>query len=107
MRFLKMLSCLFILALTITGVFAWQHNERDYTLSEAVSHNDIVRVQKLLEAGADPNVQWSGYRWQERLTILRGRDPWSDGPLDKRYNVVNYTNDPKIKALLLAHGATP
>ena len=107
MRTLKIIIAIFFLILLVSIPVLWQRNERDYTLSEAVSNQDYARAEKLLRDGANPDVPWSGYNFREQLYFFLGRDPWSGGPLTRKYNLVNYTNDSKMKALLLKYGAKP
>ena len=55
------------------GIAALKQQDRDYDLTEAVGRRDIRKVQQLLEAGANPDAQWSGYSWRDRLDRLLRR----------------------------------
>src|SRR5437773_1639277 len=72
---------LIVIAPVWFGVRAWNQNERNYALSEAVGHQDVARVRRLLEAGANPNAPWSGYSWRDYLDRMLRRGPWADGDL--------------------------
>ncbi len=59
-------------------VSAWNRQDRDYALTEAVSRRDIRKARQLLEAGANPNARWSGYSWRDRLDGLLHRTDRAD-----------------------------
>ena len=107
MRTLKIIVAIFVLILLVSIPVLWQRNERDYTLSEAVSFRDYTRAEKLLRDGANPDVPWSGYNFREQFYFFLGRDPWTGETLTRSYNLVNYTHDLKMKKLLLKYGAKP
>lgn len=101
------LSVLFLVLVVILGILANRQNERDYSLSEAVSNRNYARAEQLLKEGANPDAPWSGYELKHRIPMLMGKDPWDGKPIGRSYNLVNYSSDPKMKALLLKYGAKP
>ncbi|MBB6050710.1 hypothetical protein [Armatimonas rosea] len=102
-RLILVLFCFFLLGSTLL----WQRNERDYALTEAISRNDIAKVEKLLDAGVDPNALWSGYDLKATAYRLMGRDPFDGGPLHSDYRMIRWTQNPQMRQLLIAHGARP
>ena len=107
MKHLKIFLLVTLCLLVGASAFTWQHNERDYALSEAASREDIAQIQKLLDAGANPNALWSGYDLKATAYHLVGRDPFDGGPVRQDYRIVRWTQNPKIRQLLIKHGARP
>ena len=58
---------LIVSVLALLAVNAETQSELNYDLSEAVGRRDIVSVQRLLKAGANPDAPWSGYSWQDQF----------------------------------------
>lgn len=52
---------------------AWQQNEHNYGLSEAIAYHDSAAVGRLLRAGASPDAPWSGYSGSDFVHRALGR----------------------------------
>ncbi len=108
MKPIKILSLGFLCFFLMGSALLWKRNERDYALTEAISKNDIAKVQKLLDAGADPNAPWSGYDLKATAYRLVGRDPFDDHSPDRdHYRILYFTANPQIRRILIKHGARP
>ena len=108
MKHLKIFFLTIVCLLAGASALTWQRNERDYALTEAIGRNDITKVQKLLDAGANPNAPWSGYDFKATLYRLLGRDPFNDHSPDRdNYRILYFTSNPQIRRILIEQGARP
>jgi len=59
-----------LVALLFLTTAAWRQQDLDYNLTDAIGRRDIPQIRQYLEAGANPNAQWSDYGWRWKIRMM-------------------------------------